>query len=178
MTTDKTTVRGDVLIDDKPKISGSQRPAWQQILFTAPYNTSVNDKPRLDHWKDWEQAVLTAVRGEFVAPGRESRVELAPEKVTKEVVATLPDFSHLLPPDYRADYLGWRAGKAQGAKGEAWNAAAKYAALQDASLLQEADDFTEVTVFRSGYANWRRGGVSGAKSIMIRQAADAQSRMS
>ena len=32
--------------------------------------------------------------------------------------------------------------------------------------LRGADDFTEVVVFRKGYANWRRGGAAGAKGII------------
>ena len=34
------------------------------------------------------------------------------------------------------------------------------------ALNRGADDFTEVVVFRKGYANWRRGGVAGAKGII------------
>jgi len=30
---DKTTVRGDILIDDKPNITGLHHPTWQQCLF-------------------------------------------------------------------------------------------------------------------------------------------------
>lgn len=41
LTVDKTTVRGDVLIDDKPKIVGVQHPTWRHLLFNAPYNQTV-----------------------------------------------------------------------------------------------------------------------------------------
>ncbi len=51
---DKTIVPGDILIDDKPKITGSRTPKWQQIIFDQPYNRSVDPKiPRLRHWVDW-----------------------------------------------------------------------------------------------------------------------------
>ena len=42
----------------------------------------------------------------------------------------------------------------------------KLNAVQDEMLNRGADDFTEVVVFRKGYANWRRGGVAGAKGII------------
>ena len=86
--------------------------------------------------------------------------------VTSDMVAALPDFSHLLPADYRMDYSAWRLGKPQGAKGELWEAMEKLNAVQDEMLNRGADDFTEVVVFRKGYANWRRGGVAGAKGII------------
>lgn len=38
MTSDKTLVRGDYLIDDKPSITGSMTPTWKHILFDRPYN--------------------------------------------------------------------------------------------------------------------------------------------
>jgi 5'-nucleotidase len=37
-TRDKTLVYGDVLIDDKPKITGLVTPHFQHILFDQPYN--------------------------------------------------------------------------------------------------------------------------------------------
>lgn len=38
---DKTLVRGDYLIDDKPEVTGVLTPAWEHILFGAPHNTSL-----------------------------------------------------------------------------------------------------------------------------------------
>lgn len=59
ITSDKTIVRGDVLIDDKPKIVGGQTPAWKQLIFDAPYNRHVPGL-RMTSWKDWEvSCVLT-----------------------------------------------------------------------------------------------------------------------
>jgi len=54
---DKTTVRGDILIDDKPQIKGLHPPTWRQCLFDAPYNQSRNDLPRINRWADWEESV-------------------------------------------------------------------------------------------------------------------------
>merc|ERR1719456_1009117 len=45
--TDKTTVRGDILIDDHPHLIGSQTPLWEQVLFDAPYNQAGSNKVRL-----------------------------------------------------------------------------------------------------------------------------------
>ncbi|WP_455003872.1 5' nucleotidase, NT5C type, partial [Cardiobacterium hominis] len=51
LTKDKTLVRGDILIDDKPEISGSLSPVWQHWLYDAPYNRHINT-PRRIRWQD------------------------------------------------------------------------------------------------------------------------------
>lgn len=63
ITSDKTLVRGDVLIDDKPSISGAMEPVWKHIVFDAPYNR--NQTPRLDRWDEW-QTVLAEVARESI----------------------------------------------------------------------------------------------------------------
>lgn len=55
VTKDKTWVRGDVLIDDKPQVSGSLKPVWQHWLYDRPYNRHLN-QPRVcwqneDSWR-------------------------------------------------------------------------------------------------------------------------------
>lgn len=57
LTNDKTLVRGDVLIDDKPKITGAMKPVWQHLLFTQSYNRYVTGIPRLDSWNDAQPAI-------------------------------------------------------------------------------------------------------------------------
>ena len=182
MTTDKTPVRGDILIDDKPLISGAQLPTWRQLLFDAPYNGHVTDKPRLTAWADWEAKVMALLSGSAEsALARQKTAALmasappaaAPPtptppslKVTASAVARLPDFSHLLPPTYRSNYAAWRGGSASGAKGEIWNAVDEWQAMQDSLLNNTSEDFTEVSVFRSGYASWRKGAASGAKGSL------------
>ena len=164
MTSDKTAVRGDVLIDNKPRITGAHVPHWQHIIFDAPYNRAAVDRTRLMAWDRWEDAVVAALkRTDAPRSDRSSRTSAGTTTVTREIVSHLPDFSHLLPPEYRTQYLAWRSGKPLGAKGEAFEAAARMAAEQDAALNRDAEDFTELTIFRRGYSNWRRGGVSGAK---------------
>lgn len=51
---DKTLVRGTVLIDDKPQVSGSLVPEWTHVLYTRPYNEHVEGVPRVtwDTWRD------------------------------------------------------------------------------------------------------------------------------
>lgn len=51
LTKDKTWVRGDILIDDKPHISGSLPPLWQHWLYDQPYNRSVAHAQRIS-WTD------------------------------------------------------------------------------------------------------------------------------
>lgn len=50
LTKDKTWVRGDVLIDDKPDITGALTPTWVHYVYDQPYNKMV-DKPRVS-WTD------------------------------------------------------------------------------------------------------------------------------
>ena len=76
----------------------------------------------------------------------------------------MPDFSHLLPPDYRSDYAAWRSGREKGARGELREAMTRMELMQHSVLNNTSDEFTEVTAFRSGYASWRKGNVGGAKS--------------
>jgi 5'-nucleotidase len=62
LTTDKTVVKGDVLIDDKPRITGFEaEPEWQQIVFNAPYNAGTKHSVRLSHWANWRDALSAAL---------------------------------------------------------------------------------------------------------------------
>jgi len=53
ITYDKTLVMGDILIDDKPEISGCVKPRWKHILFTQSYNKNV-DLKRINNWNYWD----------------------------------------------------------------------------------------------------------------------------
>lgn len=53
---DKTIIQGDVLIDDKPEVSGVQQPTWEHILHSQPYNRHVTSKKRLD-WQNWRSVL-------------------------------------------------------------------------------------------------------------------------
>jgi 5'-nucleotidase len=52
LTRDKTLIRGDILIDDKPNITGIQDPTWEHILYDRPFNRKVTTKRRLN-WRNW-----------------------------------------------------------------------------------------------------------------------------
>lgn len=57
LTRDKTLVQGDVLIDDKAEITGANaHPAWEHLLFDAPYNREVEGKKRLT-WENWKSVL-------------------------------------------------------------------------------------------------------------------------
>lgn len=56
ITTDKTLVRGDFLIDDKPEITGSQAPSWEHVLFDQPYNQDV-PRRRIVDWAQWAEVL-------------------------------------------------------------------------------------------------------------------------
>lgn len=57
LTHDKTIVHGDVLIDDKPQVTGAMVPTWEHILFDQPYNRAVLDRRRITHWSEWAEVL-------------------------------------------------------------------------------------------------------------------------
>jgi 5'-nucleotidase len=59
ITYDKTHIKGDVLIDDKPEIDGRGDREWQQVVFDLPHNHSFNTLPRLCHPLEWRQLLST-----------------------------------------------------------------------------------------------------------------------
>lgn len=55
---DKTLTFGDILIDDRPKVTGHLKtPFWQHVLFDQPYNRG-SDKPRLN-WNNYKEVLAT-----------------------------------------------------------------------------------------------------------------------
>jgi 5'-nucleotidase len=58
VTKDKTLIRGDLLIDDNPTITGVYSPVWEHILFDKPYNRAPKHDKRLDDWFNWETVLL------------------------------------------------------------------------------------------------------------------------
>ncbi|MEW6580246.1 MAG: 5'-3'-deoxyribonucleotidase [Chloroflexota bacterium] len=56
LTRDKTIIRADVLIDDRPQLNGADTPTWEHILYDQPYNRADRSKRRLT-WQTW-RAVL------------------------------------------------------------------------------------------------------------------------
>ena len=186
LTSDKTSVRGDVLIDDKPRITGAHLPSWRQLMFDAPYNLSETPTGRLSRWADWEAAVLGLLRGaaegqDIVTTAEAEKGDAAPTSTDDgqaisrpssggdlaQAVAQLPDFSHLLPKSYRQDYLAWRSGQPKGAKGELEEVMLRMEEMSDAVMNNTSEDFTEVNLYRTGYASWRRGKMKGAKGSIL-----------
>lgn len=58
LTRDKTAIRGDILIDDKPHIIGAYTPTWEHVLYHQPYNQQINSKKRLRNWQDWQNVIF------------------------------------------------------------------------------------------------------------------------
>lgn len=57
LTKDKTVVKGDFLIDDKPLIAGAQDPPdWEHIVYDRPYNRGAN-KRRIT-WNNWKDVLV------------------------------------------------------------------------------------------------------------------------
>jgi 5'-nucleotidase len=57
LTRDKTLIRGDILIDDKPVIAGSVKPTWEHIIYDRPHNRDRIDRRRLT-WDDWREVLF------------------------------------------------------------------------------------------------------------------------
>jgi 5'-nucleotidase len=47
ITKDKTLVKGDILIDDWPDVTGAAVPEWEHVVFDQPYNKHITDKRRI-----------------------------------------------------------------------------------------------------------------------------------
>jgi 5'-nucleotidase len=58
ITRDKTHVKGKLLVDDKPFVTGTGIPSWEHVVFTAPYNLALTDRKRLSSWNDWRKVLL------------------------------------------------------------------------------------------------------------------------
>jgi len=54
LTKDKTLVYGDILIDDKPSVTGLKIPSWEHIWYTRPWNQHLNSKRRMT-WKNYKE---------------------------------------------------------------------------------------------------------------------------
>jgi 5'-nucleotidase len=57
ITADKTVVRGDFLVDDRPELKGKFTPTWEYILYDQPYNREARQWRRLT-WANWEDVLL------------------------------------------------------------------------------------------------------------------------
>jgi 5'-nucleotidase len=57
ITKDKTRVDGDILIDDKPKISGVRTPSWEHVIYSQPWNGDINHARRLT-WENWREVLV------------------------------------------------------------------------------------------------------------------------
>lgn len=59
ITRNKTWVRGDALIDDKPDPENVREgliPTWKHYVFISPWNVHVTDKPRLN-WHNYKEVL-------------------------------------------------------------------------------------------------------------------------
>lgn len=57
ITHDKTHVHGDILIDDKPDITGHGPAAWRQVIFDMPFNRHLDRMPRLTDPSKWRGVI-------------------------------------------------------------------------------------------------------------------------
>ncbi len=57
LTSDKTLVHADILIDDRPELPGVDVPRWEHVLFEAAYNANLPEKRRIN-WQNWKTVLL------------------------------------------------------------------------------------------------------------------------
>jgi len=58
---DKTHTNGHILVDDKPKISGTGSATWRHVVYSQAYNSHVTDRPRLNGWTgNWREILIEA----------------------------------------------------------------------------------------------------------------------
>lgn len=70
VTRDKTLVRGDVLIDDKPRVVGALEPVWRHLLLAQPYNAAGETTAwARGQWED-VPGLIETLQGELAANGR------------------------------------------------------------------------------------------------------------
>lgn len=58
LTMDKTLVNGDVLIDDKPEVTGVATPTWKHLCFGDYGYSSTTQSQRVRDWGEAQEAVL------------------------------------------------------------------------------------------------------------------------
>ena len=58
LTMDKTVVIGDVLIDDRPEISGVQAPTWKHLCFGEYGYSATTQSERVKTWYDVETTIM------------------------------------------------------------------------------------------------------------------------
>lgn len=59
ITSDKSLVYGDLLIDDAPEAKGDTRtPDWEHVWFAMPYNIGLKGRRHLRSWSEWRDIVL------------------------------------------------------------------------------------------------------------------------
>lgn len=146
---DKTCVRGDVLIDDKPDVSrGSQNPSWRHLVFKHPYNEDlcmVEFPHRMGNWNpEWKSVLLNLLNesGHRISADELSVPALSPVQKDHEVI--------------RHEYAMWRQGSLLQAHDEEDDEFLR------SEILRESDEFESIHLFREGYRNWRIGSPRGA----------------
>lgn len=67
ITVDKTLVHGDLLVDDKPVVTGSMRPSWSHLRFASKGTEHLDDGWEISGWHEWEAILALAGHRQLVA---------------------------------------------------------------------------------------------------------------
>jgi hypothetical protein len=179
MTRDKCLVQGDVLIDDKPEITGSLIPTWEHIVFAAPYNKqSPNDlRLRIDTWDEWRLVLASRL-----SPNNPMRDNLIMKNASVTSMRSIPSVNSV-----HSD-----SGSPKNARQRTGSDLRLYPANQTgltANDVRRLRDFSSeipnLANARKDYLRWRSGGTKGMKGnvdsgervqVMISQLEEAAER--
>jgi 5'-nucleotidase len=67
ITVDKTLVHGDLLLDDKPLVTGAMRPSWSHLRFDSKGTDHLDDGWEIDGWDEWRTIMDLATVGRLAA---------------------------------------------------------------------------------------------------------------
>ena len=157
LTRDKTTVRGDILIDDKPDIKGSHYPTWMQVVFDQPYNVGYGlETHRIHSWANqtqWKRTLLRALQqvGHCISGSDLGLFPVEPVRTSEHTTELA---------SYCDSYKQWRQGSPRGSNDKALEILqGEIESRMEELLLQhslfDSDEFEEIFMFRKSYRKWR-----------------------
>jgi 5'-nucleotidase len=157
MTRDKCLVQGDVLIDDKPVITGSLIPTWEHILFAAPYNTQTPEDSRLriDTWQEWRRVLASRL-----SPNNPLRASLLTKNASLQSMQSIPSRENICIDSGSPSSARQRASSDL----RLYPAASCGMTANSVRMLRDfSSEIPNLASARQDYLRWRSGGSKGMK---------------
>lgn len=157
MTRDKCLVQGDVLIDDKPQITGSLTSTWEHILYGAPYNAQAPEDRRLriDTWDEWRSVLASRL-----SPNNPMRTNLLANCASAQSMQSIPSQHSIT--SLSGSPLGAR--HRTGSDLRLYPANRTGMSATDVRRLRDfSSEIPNLANARKDYLRWRSGGTKGMK---------------